>query len=349
MGAKAKKNDTEKKKQEREPQTFMGFLREWAEALIIAYLMAMFLRVFVVELFKIPSPSMTPTLLGTEAPRHGVGYYDINGDGLKDMVLRTRHQSDPSDYITYDIYLRSEAGSYRYAGKADPDYPLLNELDEGLREALLQDNSIQREVQLEGGGNLLTTWITDLWPSEASQRRSDRIRQRQDRIMVAKFVYWFSPPRRGEIAVFQTPGHVFDSTRPIYIKRVTGLPGETLSFEPAEGVPGHYDQMGRLMADGKRVERPAFFQHQRYVYRNSDPQIGKDSEKVHIRRTIGGEKTIESIEVPDNSVIMMGDNTVSSQDSRYWGPVELRRLRGRALFRYNLSYLPYINEPGLLK
>jgi signal peptidase I len=344
MSAKKKKTDDEKQKPAREPQTFMGFLREWAEALIIAYLMAMFLRVFVVELFKIPSPSMTPTLLGTEVPRHSVGYYDINDDGLKDMVLKTRH----GDFITYDIYTKTEEGPYRYAGKADPDYPLLNQLDEGVRKAILEDKSIQRQIQLEGGANVLSTFVSDLWPSEKSQRRSDRIRQRQDRILVAKFVYWFSPPRRGEIAVFQTPEQVFDSTRPIYIKRVTGLPGETLSFEPTTGVPGHYDQMGRLVADGKRVETPEFFQHQRYVYRNADPHFGQNTDKVHTRRTLGGEAVIESIEVPDDSVIMMGDNTISSQDSRYWGPVELPRLRGRALFRYNLSYLPYTNEPGLL-
>ncbi|MFW6286496.1 MAG: signal peptidase I [Candidatus Sumerlaeota bacterium] len=341
------KAESEKKSAEKEQGGFLAYIREWAEALIIAYLMAMFLRVFVVELFKIPSPSMTPTLLGTEAPRHGVGYYDINGDERKDMVLQT---TQASGLISYDLYLKQQDGRYVYAGKGEPGGRdgQMSELDIGLRKALQENQSLVRQMGGNPAPGGLAMWLSDLWPSEASQRQSDRIRQRQDRILVAKFVYWFKRPKRGEIAVFKTPEHVFIETRPIYIKRVTGLPGETLSFQPVEGVPGHHDQMGRLAADGELVEQPAFFQDQRYLYRNADPQFGSQAKEVKTRWTSSEGLMIEKIEIPDDAVIMMGDNSVSSLDSRYWGPVELTRLRGRALFRYNLSYFPYINEPGFL-
>ncbi|MCK5352529.1 signal peptidase I, partial [bacterium] len=38
-------------------------VREYAEAIILALILALFIRTFVVQAFKIPSPSMVPTLL----------------------------------------------------------------------------------------------------------------------------------------------------------------------------------------------------------------------------------------------------------------------------------------------
>jgi signal peptidase I len=54
------------------------------------------------------------------------------------------------------------------------------------------------------------------------------------------------------------------------------------------------------------------------------------------------------VNVPPGSVFVLGDNTVSSVDSRYWGKVSLDRLRGRAFFRYNFCYFPYTKDPGFL-
>jgi signal peptidase I len=59
-----------------------GHLREWLDALVFAFILAMFIRVFMVELFKIPSSSMTPTLIGGLIAR-----LDANDDGLQDLLL----------------------------------------------------------------------------------------------------------------------------------------------------------------------------------------------------------------------------------------------------------------------
>ena len=69
-------------KQEKEKKSFMRHLREWADALVIAYILAMFIRTFVVELFKIPTGSMTPTLVGDVCAE-----FDYDDNGEDDLVL----------------------------------------------------------------------------------------------------------------------------------------------------------------------------------------------------------------------------------------------------------------------
>ncbi|HUT25075.1 MAG TPA: S26 family signal peptidase, partial [Sumerlaeia bacterium] len=195
-----------------EPRGFWPVLSEWTDALVVAFLLAMFIRLFAVELFKIPSGSMTPTLLGSEPG--GVSFFDVDGDNDEDMIVRSNHN--------YLVYLK-ENKRYHFGGRGHP-------------------------------GNDLDRWM---------RRRQTR----QDRIIVAKFLYWFSPPKRGDIAVFKPPEPSFDPSKPVYIKRVVGLPGETLSFEAAPGVSEYEHSMGRLAANGERVESPEFFRDQLYQYR----------------------------------------------------------------------------------
>lgn len=59
-----------------------AWAREWADAIIIAYVLAMFIRAFAVELYKIPSGSMTPTLIGDP-----VAEIDYNADGVRDLLV----------------------------------------------------------------------------------------------------------------------------------------------------------------------------------------------------------------------------------------------------------------------
>lgn len=256
--------------------------REWMDAILVAFLLAMFIRVFVVELFMIPSPSMTPTLIGVEPPRQAIIYEDMNKDGQDDLILK----SDQS----FHVYLR-DGKVYRYAGEHNPGYEYESWMQKGRR-------------------------------------------KQQDKILVGKFLYWFSPPRRGDIVVFKVPQSIFEREKPIYIKRVVGLPGETLSFEAAPGVPGHENTMGWLVVDGKRVVEPEFFKNQRYEYRNIrgiDPYLLPDYSK---QRFSGFGMDLESVKVPEKAVYVFGDNTVSSRDSRYWGHVDFAHLRGKAILRY---------------
>ncbi|HEV2386809.1 MAG TPA: signal peptidase I [Candidatus Acidoferrales bacterium] len=117
----------------------------------------------------------------------------------------------------------------------------------------------------------------------------------QERIFINKFVYHFQPIRRGDVVVFWYP---LDPTKS-FIKRVVGLPGETVALEG-----------GRVYVDGNEMREP-------YVL----PQYLDDSSYPPVR-------------VPSGHYYVMGDHRDSSNDSRVFGPVPRRFIYGKAVFAY---------------
>lgn len=118
-----------------------------------------------------------------------------------------------------------------------------------------------------------------------------------DRILVTKFTYRFSSPQRGDIVVFRFPE---DPKRP-FIKRLVGLGGDYVEI-----------QDGHLVVNGQPVTEPAF---QGRAYYNQGPY----GQANHV------------IDVPPDSYFVLGDNSASSHDSRFWGFVPKRFLIGKAI------------------
>jgi signal peptidase I len=83
-------------------KTFGQHVREWADALVIAFVLAMFIRTFVAELYKIPTGSMIPTLVGGP-----IAEWDVNGDGRKDYVASYKYQNPP-----LSVFYKEEDGGY---------------------------------------------------------------------------------------------------------------------------------------------------------------------------------------------------------------------------------------------
>ena len=94
-------------KQARQPKGIFTHLREWLDALVIAYILAMFIRTFVVELFRIPTGSMSPTLIGDK-----VAMYDYDDDGDEDLVLLKRPNRIHVFYKEGDHYIKDEVISF---------------------------------------------------------------------------------------------------------------------------------------------------------------------------------------------------------------------------------------------
>lgn len=116
-----------------------------------------------------------------------------------------------------------------------------------------------------------------------------------DRVIALRVAYLFSDPERGDIVVFPFP----DDEQKDYIKRIIGLPGETI-----EGKDGY------VYIDGQRLEEP-------YVTSTLDSDFGPYT-------------------VPPDSYFMMGDNRDVSEDSRYWVNkyVSKKKIKGKALIKF---------------
>jgi signal peptidase I len=113
---------------------------------------------------------------------------------------------------------------------------------------------------------------------------------------------------RGDILVFKFP----EDPERDFIKRVIGLPGETLELRNK-----------KIYIDGKPLDEP-------YVHFLFPPDAMDNVEdaKSDLRRWFG------PITVPADHYFMMGDNRDNSQDSRYWGVLPRSYIKGKALFVY---------------
>ncbi len=114
-----------------------------------------------------------------------------------------------------------------------------------------------------------------------------------ERVLANKLVYHLASPRRGDIVIFDYP----KDPREIYVKRVVGLPGETVAI-----------QGGEVSIDGKALPEP----YRIYAaHGDMAPQF-----------------------VPHDQYFVMGDNRDVSDDSRYWGDLPRRDIIGRAVACY---------------
>lgn len=118
-----------------------------------------------------------------------------------------------------------------------------------------------------------------------------------DRVLGNRLIYHKNDPERGDIVIFKYP----DDETQLFIKRVIGLPGETLTI-----------------LDGK-------------VYINdSDTPL----DEPYLRETPIGD--FGSYEIPEGCYFMMGDNRNHSMDSREWENTYVKRdkILAKAVFRY---------------
>ncbi|MGZ6975843.1 MAG: signal peptidase I, partial [Acidimicrobiia bacterium] len=107
-----------------------------------------------------------------------------------------------------------------------------------------------------------------------------------DRVLVNKLSYKLHDPRRGDIVVFKAPPAAETADIKDLVKRLVGLPGETIQGKD-----------GRIYINGRVL---------------SEPYLPRDVRS----RTFGPEK------VPPDSYFMLGDNRQYSKDSTFFGPIK---------------------------
>ena len=119
-----------------------------------------------------------------------------------------------------------------------------------------------------------------------------------DYLIIDEISYQFRNPQRGEVVVFKYPHD--PSQR--YIKRIIGLPGETVEIK-----------------DGKVV-----------IYNQSGEQILEEAEYLNSSVYTPGDT---SLTLGEEEYFVLGDNRVASLDSRRWGPLSENEIIGQVFLR----------------
>ncbi len=124
-----------------------------------------------------------------------------------------------------------------------------------------------------------------------------------DRVLVNKLSYRLHDVNRGDVIVFERPPSETSSNIPDLIKRVVGLPGESITIEN-----------GSVFVDGKRLDENYLPDGTVTSAANAPNKCTTDAPCI----------------VPEGKVWVMGDNRGDSKDSRYFGAIDESSIVGRA-------------------
>jgi len=128
-----------------------------------------------------------------------------------------------------------------------------------------------------------------------------------DRIIVDKLSYHLHDIHRGDIVVFARPP-LEDQAYADLVKRVIGLPGETISSRD-----------GHVYIDGKRLSEP-------WLPKGPQDFTGTLPGDAHPQFNLPG-----PVKIPAGEYFVMGDNRTDSEDSRFFGPIPASLIVGRAV------------------
>ncbi|MGL4737364.1 MAG: signal peptidase I [Cellulosilyticaceae bacterium] len=132
-----------------------------------------------------------------------------------------------------------------------------------------------------------------------------------DRTLVSPIPYYYKDPARGDIAIFK-------EGEELMVKRVIGLPGETIMIED-----------GGVYIDGNKLDESAYL----------DPSVETLYEEMPYEV-----KEVLPYTIPEDYYFMMGDNRMYSMDSRYFGAISREAIRAQGSFRF----YPF-NKIGIIK
>ena len=208
----------------------LGFGRETVESVVIAFTLALLFRAFEAEAFVIPTGSMAPTLMG----RHKDLACESCGRDFR--VGCSAEEDDQSQS------LRTEAA------RLERELATLKANDANGAMGLEERETRRRRIELlesDRGpiGQLRSRLAGKMVPAAKCPNCGYGMRLVQgaggqmrydprypsfsgDRILVDKFAYDFAEPRRWDVVVFKYP----EEAKTNYIKRLIGLPGETVSI-----------------------------------------------------------------------------------------------------------------------
>lgn len=317
----------------------LNWLEENVEVMFVAIVIALGLRAYYLQPFRIPTGSMQPTLNGiigkplpqaewpslpqrlVEKVLRGRSYVRVVNDQDRFLAVTPQERVDIRDVQFMHFFSRSElhftdSPPLRLPAPTNPCTQI------GLAAAI--------QTASRNGGLLPKDTVICEGTIDSG-----------DLVLVDKFSYHFRKPVRGEVFVFDTLGirgiHERSGEQAAgshYIKRLCGVPGDTLQIQPPN-----------LLIDGRIAKEPGI---QRVIRGEGDYSINPNGYALaDPREVMGYSKAISQyLSRPDDKLELagknarpgmreyaaLGDNTGNSLDSRYWGTVREFNLVGPALF-----------------
>lgn len=296
--------------------------KENLEVIFVAVVIAMGIRAYFIQQFKIPTGSMQPTLNGiiaypTKEMNPNAQYHapdDYEKPGLPKLIwdkfwfgrshvdwvskeddaliLDEKHFYGKTHFIFFPrTYLITKNG-HKYSAPGT-DSRIINLLNRQLS----SNPGFIRTVPVKKGETIAKGFVDT-----------------GDQLVVNKFIYHWKKPERGEVFVFNTRdiAYIQNSLDPRqgsqhYIKRLVGVPGDSLEIRPPQ-----------LFVNGAVATEPGI-------------EAVMNQSGVYVGYTAQGAR---SVTLPEKAYWAMGDNSANSSDSRNWGVVPERNIVGRAAFVY---------------
>jgi len=319
-----------------------AWISENVEVFLVAFIVALGIRTFILQPFTIPTSSMFPTLCGVmgvktelEPPNAATQVWDFIARG------RTWHNVVAEEDETITSVTEEARGGWRRIFT----YTAIRTVGDSSRtEHIYYVNEMRDPVEAtwgvgEEGGRKSMVGLS----FKKGQPIVRGYTTTGDHVFVDKISYNFRTPTRGEVIVFTT-ADIEGQREPVtgqlrgapprppsqfYIKRLGGEPGDTLRIAPP-----------MLFVNGKEasewtfkrvIESAAGSDYRGYSNRSEDgrafPRLGSPG---------------ATFTVPAHQYFALGDNSYNSWDSRGWGPVPERNFMGPGL----LVYWPFLRDKG---
>ncbi len=299
--------------------------REWLDILVVSISVAMAFRAYFYEPFNIPTGSMQPTLYGNHSipcSPEEAGLFDVTPlKWLKWAVTGEMYEHFQAPFNGTLQFHPTNTGHY--------DMRVVNGASGRTSRRMLVPTDVLHPHETGDGPYRHQTFalpngLTHGSPVSAGQTLWSGKVVTGDFLFVNRWLWNFRHPRRGDVMIFSTTGIKGLQQGTHYIKRMTGTPGETLTIKG-----GHLVVDGRQPMEPRRIrqiQNHEKWHEKEYPYAGYRPSDRPDYSMPG--RTISADG--DEVKLGPDEYYACGDNSPSSYDSRYWGPVPAANLRGIA-------------------